>query len=205
MEKVFAYLEALGPNDQLNIRSLSLKLSTLFTLATLLRVSELAAISTRSLVVSPQAASFSLNRPRKAQHSGALRSFTLQPFESNANLCPVGCIAVYLDRTADLRPSNSDYLFVSLIRPHRAATATTLARWIKTILHLSGINTSIFGAHSVRGTASSDSVARGVPVEDVLRSGDWSSLSNFSRFYHRPISSLPVAPVSVPLGLGVTP
>ena len=54
---------------------------------------------------------------------------------------------------------------------------------------LSGIDTGIFSAHSTRGAAISKARAAGVSIPDILRAADWSSVSTFKRFYHRPVHS----------------
>ena len=60
-----------------------------------------------------------------------------------------------------------------------------MARWLKTILELSGIDTSIFKAHSFRGAAASAAFHKGCSVQQILKTGDWSSVHNFYTFYLR--------------------
>ena len=57
-----------------------------------------------------------------------------------------------------------------------SATADTLARWIKSVLRSSSIDTSVFKAHSVRSASSSHAYASGVPVtHPILRPADWTN------------------------------
>ena len=74
-------------------------------------------------------------------------------------------------------------------RPHRPVKPATVGHWLKRIMTLSGIDTGIFSPHSTRGAATSKARAAGVSVPDILRAADWSSVSTFKRFYHRPVHS----------------
>jgi site-specific recombinase XerD len=77
-------------------------------------------------------------------------------------------------------------LFLSFIRPHKPVTSSTLARWIKNILQLAGIDTSIFTAHLVRGVSTSEAFNQGVSIPEILSMASWSRSSTFQKFYYRP-------------------
>ena len=57
-------------------------------------------------------------------------------------------IDVYLERTKLWR-KNEGELFLSFISSHRFITTQTDSRWIVKVLSLSGIDTSVFKAHSI--------------------------------------------------------
>ena len=69
-------------------------------------------------------------------------------------------------------------------RPHKEVGSSTVARWIKQGLISAGIN-SDFGAHSTRGSASSEAAQAGVPVNHILKAASWKTDSVFNRFYFR--------------------
>ena len=99
-------------------------------------------------------------------------------------------MAAYIDATKHLRtPEPEDRLFVCLVHPHHPVSAATLGRWIKSTLQHAGIETTVFGAHSVRGAAASAAIAKNCSVEQVLLSGDWTSANTFTRFYNKLIYS----------------
>ena len=76
-------------------------------------------------------------------------------------------------------------LFISYVRPHKPVTSATIARWVKTVLSLAGID-GVFTAHSTR-TASTSAAARArVALSDIMEAADWSRESTFKKFYHRP-------------------
>ena len=77
-------------------------------------------------------------------------------------------------------------LFISYIKPHKPIASQRIAHWIKDMLAEAGVDTSIFKAHSVRGAATSAALAKGVSIQDILDTADWSTDSTFRRFYYRP-------------------
>ena len=81
-----------------------------------------------------------------------------------------------------------NHLFIAVRKPHRPVTSTTIGHCLKKVLQQSGIDTSIFTAHSTRGAATSKARVAGVSIPDILKIADWSSASTFTRFYHRPIT-----------------
>ena len=66
----------------------------------------------------------------------------------------------YLDARAKLgHAALRDELFLCYRKPYGPATNDTLARWMRMVLHSSGVNLDTFTAHSCRSAA-----ATGVPV-----------------------------------------
>ena len=166
---VLNYLNSLPNNSDLGVAVLSKKLATLLALATIYRVSEIMAISFHSLKFSPTAASFSLTRPKKAQHSGPLKSFVLPRFKGKC--CPVECLESYVAISGEWRDPDSSALFLSIRRPHKPVGSSTLGTWIKSCLSDAGLDPSSFFAHSTRGTAASKAVKQGIPVNTEQLTG----------------------------------
>ena len=165
----------------------------MLALASLLRVSELAAIDFQSIQFSEGDVKFVLLQPRKAQHGGPLQTITI-PSLSDPDCCPVQALKAYVNRTAPLREnSNINQLFISFISPHGGVTSNTMSRWIRLSLKLSGVNTAVFKAHSTRGAAASKASASGASIDEILKAGHWRSESTFNKFYRRTIAPL-VAP-----------
>lgn len=74
---------------------------------------------------------------------------------------------------------------VSYGKPYRAISSSTLSRWLKAVLSLAGIDTSIFKGHSFRGASTSKAVSLGVPQDVVLKTADWKNAGTFAKFYQR--------------------
>ena len=119
---VIQFMATLGSNDYLSLSWLTKKTAVLLALASLLRVSELVAISFRSIQFSENDVKFVLLKPRKAQHGGPLQTFTI-PSLADPDCCPVQALKAYINRMAPLREnSNINQLFISFIVPHGGET-----------------------------------------------------------------------------------
>ena len=77
---------------------------------------------------------------------------TTKLFPDNPLLCPVLTIIVYLSRT---KPpcSNDSKFFISFVKPHKSVNKRTLARWVKQILLVAGVDIFMFASHAVRGVS----------------------------------------------------
>ena len=92
-------------------------------------------------------------------------------------------LKAYEERTASHRVAAK--MFLSIIKPYKAISSSTVARWLKCLLESAGIDTSVFNAHPVRG-ASSTAANLGITTNDILKAADWSFESVFQRFYYKP-------------------
>lgn len=100
------------------------------------------------------------------------------------------CLEDYINKTNSLR--HNDYLFISYKRPHNKVSSQTLGHWIKNILLKSGIDTSIFSAHSTRHASTSSANRLGVSIDVIRKTAGWTESSSvFARFYNRDIISDP--------------
>jgi len=110
-------------------------------------------------------------------------------FPQNIRLRPVNTLVAYRERTSNLHPTMKErgLLFIAVRKPHLPVKAATIGHWLKKVMKSSGIDTSIFTAHSTRGAATSKAKDTGVSIPDILKTADWSSTSTFTRFYHRPV------------------
>ncbi|KZS01794.1 Uncharacterized protein APZ42_001440 [Daphnia magna] len=166
-DMVLRHFSSLGPNSDLPLAVLSKKLVMILSLSILSRVSEICSISLKSLKFSATAMSFSFCRLRKSQRSGPLQSFVVNRFPGLC--CTVSGMESYIAATVDLRQPDSDSFFLSIRRPHRPVTSSTVGHWIKSCLRDAGIDIESFSAHSTRGA------------------------STFRRFYNRELSAVSVS------------
>ena len=110
--------------------------------------------------------------------------FFFPSLPDNQRLCPVIPLKTYEERTQPFRGKETK-LLVAMIKPHKAISSSTVARWLKSLLEASGIDISIFSAHSVRGASSSAAASTGVSTAEILKAANQSSESVFQRFYYR--------------------
>ena len=90
----------------------------------------------------------------------------------------------YIKRTKSLR-GDEEKLLISFQRPYKRNSKDTLARWLRAVLHRSGVDTAQYGAHSTRMASTSAAAAKGVPTAVLMRAAGWSSESTFARFYKK--------------------
>ena len=115
---------------------------------------------------------------KQSRQGKPIEEFFFPSFLINSTLCPVHTLTVYLDKSESLRGEETK-LFVSFIKPHKAVTSSTIARWLRSILEHSGIDPSIFGAHSTCGASASAAMRGGITTEDILKAANQSSKSVF--------------------------
>eukprot|EP00795_Rhopilema_esculentum_P013457 gene13457-4334_t len=96
-----------------------------------------------------------------------------------------------------------DRLFLAGTPPHQPVTTDTIIRWIQGVLQKAGIDTKLYGAHSVRGAAASSARNANAPLNAVLSAGDWSSAKTFNRHYFRLNSFKDNSQVSRILAFGI--
>ena len=99
---------------------------------------------------------------------------------------PVQTIWDYLLQRTPLAPQTDEF-FLTHRRPYHPASKDTLARWIKEVLKLSGIDTSQNAAQSCRTASSSKAKMSGVPMEQILKCGQWKSTHTFVHSYDKQI------------------
>ena len=122
---------------------------------------------------------------KQARQGKPLTDYFLASFPDNKQLCPVETLCQYLQVTKTLR-KDSTQLFVTIVKPHKPIAPCTIARWLKEVLKMSGIDISTFMAHSTRGALSSAAADSGITTSDILKAADWSTESAFRKFYYRP-------------------
>ena len=79
---------------------------------------------------------------------------------------------VYIERTKASRPTKS---------------GSKNPRWVKSTLAQAGIDTAEFMVHSSRSASSSAAYEAGVALPEIMEAADWSTVSTFTKFYHKPV------------------
>jgi len=174
--------------DVISLRDLSYKLVTLIALCTGQRCQTLSVLKLSDMNIINGIVYFRVSELLKQSRPGVhLKPLELKPFPLDEKLCVVKSLEVYIHRTAHLRDSTEN-LFITYIKPHGKASKDTIARWIKTVLSLSGIDISVFKAHSIRSASTSAASELGVPITDILSTAGWSSDCTFARHYNKVVT-----------------
>ena len=64
-----------------------------------------------------------------------------------------------------------------------------VGRWIKTVLALSGVDITVYGAHSTWASSTSQAYKNNVPIEMVMQAAGWRNQSTFTKFYHKEVQA----------------
>ena len=108
----------------------------------------------------------------------------------NKSISPYLHLLHYIDRSASLRNlSDSTQLSISLNKPHKGVTSSSLARSIKDILQDCGDNTSVYKAHSTRSAATSKAFLHGASIAEILKLAYWTNEKTFTKYYYRSVAS----------------
>ena len=129
-------------------------------------------------LVMPIMAKIKQTRSGRHMHPLGFRVYT-----QNEKLCVVTHLTWYLKRTSVYRKDKN--LFLSYIKPHRAAGKDTIARWCKSVLSVSGINTDLYSSHSSRSAATSSAKRKGISLTKLTKCAGWSSEWTFALYYDK--------------------
>ncbi len=94
---------------------------------------------------------------------------------------------MYVDRSSQWRQSLQQLVCFGTGRKGLAASKHTISHWVRDAISLAY---EVRG-HSTRGVASSTTLFRGVPLEDICMVAGWSSPHTFVRFYNLDVNTAP--------------
>lgn len=186
VKPVLEKLRTMTPLNELSLKDITLKLVMLMALTQAARVQTLHLLVLKNITIEEHSISVWLGGNIKQCRPQFNVQF-LQFFEytKDPNLCVCRTLKEYINRTAPLRDVGGevDNLLVSFIKPHRAVSRDTVARWVKIMLNWSGVNTGKYTAGSVRAAAASRAKAKSVPLCYILAKAGWSRESTFAKYY----------------------
>ena len=184
---VLRKLQTFSPVRNLSLKQLTLKLVTLLALLAGMRVQSLHLIDVRNVVANKNLVKIRFGdllkqtRPNYQQQELCFKGYA-----PNRGICVCVVMCEYLERTKSLR-KDSTSLLLSFVKPHKPVTKDTIARWLKTMLEMSGIDTSIFTPHSIRAAATSTAKDRGVQMNTIIQTAGWANAKTFAVYYEKPI------------------
>jgi hypothetical protein len=180
---VLNFLRTLFPLSSLSLKLLTFKLTALIALCTAPRAQTLVALNIDFMVFHDNKVVFHISSLLKTSRVGhSAFSLVLEKYDPDEKLCVVKTLLHYLKRTESLRESKQ--LLVSFVT-YKGVTSSTVARWLREVLSLSGINTDVFKAHSFRSAAVSAAYTKGCSVSNILKTAMWNTEKNFYKFYFR--------------------
>jgi hypothetical protein len=103
-------------------------------------------------------------------------------------VCPIICLKDYIERSNSL-VTLVENIFITLTPPYRASKPNTLAKHLKEVLSLIGVDTDSFKAPSYWSASTSKALAKGVSTDLILSRATWASEKTFCKFYAKDITS----------------
>lgn len=187
---VLNHLKKMHPLESLNLENLTLKLVMLLALTTGHRPQTLSKIHLDNITFS--STDISIKITDKVKTSGLHKCQPLlqfRVFKDNPDLCVASLISYYINETKHLRTPEEKYLILTHKKPHHKATSQTISRWLKKVLHLSGVNTDIFSGYSTRHASTSAAYRSGTNIDTIRNAAGWTNTSNvFNKFYNLPVT-----------------
>ena len=176
------YFRQWKDNKELSLKELSLKTTTLVALVTAQRVQSLHKLDLDCMTQENDRITFEFDLLKQSRPSVKSPIMELCAYPENPKICVVKTLSHYLERTQSFREQETK-LFLTYQIPHHAVSATTISRWIKSMLKRAGVDTSKFGAHSTRAAFSSAAKQAGGRIMDILSTGGWSTERTFASHY----------------------
>ena len=182
----FISLHRSGDNSR---KGLTMKLATLLCLLSGQRSQSLELLKLECMHLDKSRAIFYfpvlLKTSRPKFHQAPLE---FKAFVMNSVLCPVSCLESYLILTGrESKESRTGPLFLSYAHPFLPVKASTIARYVRTMMKEAGIDTVTFSAHSARGASTSGVKSKGLSMAHICKSAGWSGCQTFARHYNKPI------------------
>ncbi len=185
--KVLHHLKTFPSLQEINLRDLTYKLIMLCALVTGQRCQSLHLMNLSTMDKSSSYYRFEISNLVKQSAPGRAQPVLMLPrFIADKSLCVYSVLEEYLQRTQTLR-NNESQLFISFAKPHKKVTKDTIARWIKHVMSISGIDTSVFKPHSTRAASTSKASQCSVPISQIMSAASWASDSTFHKFYKKEI------------------
>ena len=183
-DQVVTFLKKWSPAKKLNLLQLSAKTATLILLVTGQRPQILHYLSLENMTLKNATVTFTITQNLKHTRGNApATNITLKSYHDK-RVCVINYIKAYIAKVEKIR--NDKAFFVSTTKPHKAATQSTLSRWVKLVLQKSGINTHTFGPGSTRAAAANAAYRKGVTLQTIMSKAAWQSQSTFQKWYLKP-------------------
>ncbi|XP_068689820.1 uncharacterized protein [Montipora foliosa] len=186
---LLSYLKTLSPVKELTLKMLTYKTVALLGLLSAQRCQTLFFLDIRNMVINSSTVKISIGDKLKQTKPGKhVHELEFPAYPTDICLCIVDVMKEYLERTKPLRGDITS-LFVTYVKPYKAASKDTISRWIKTTLKLAGIDMTRFKPHSIRSSSTSAAAIAKVPVDTILRTAGWSGHCTFAKYYKKPIQN----------------
>ena len=149
VRKLLDYYRSQSNNNELDLKALTFKTTTLLTLLLCQRAQTAYSLDLKFIKIEEDKIQIAfpslLKQTRPGKH---LKPATLKSYKTDLKICPVNVLQSYIDKTKDIR-RNETKLFISFLKPHKPVGVKTISRWIKESLKTAGVNVKHCQEHSL--------------------------------------------------------
>ena len=187
---VLQHLRSLGPPTQLDLKSLTKKTTMLFCLLTGQRCQTLTKLDTALMQELLGKIMFTIGDKLKTTRPGKhLAPIELLAYPRDESICVVSHLKQYIARTQPIRARRTipSCVNISYAKPHKPIFNSNVAKWAKSVLKDSGIDTGTFSGNSARPASTSYGAQTGLSLVEILKAGGWTNAQTFAKHYHKPI------------------
>ena len=183
LSKTLKFLAEIPSSTTTALSPLQGKVAFLMGMAAFLRPSDLQRIDLLSCVVdSSGILSFNVVAPKeRCKKQRIIKQLTIHPHANNASICPVAAFLALRDRHRLQRVRPPSALFVQSGLPSQPVLSTTIASWIRRLIRISTSERNV----SLRSVAASLALTNGLPLQDIITLGNWTSSTTFENHYKR--------------------
>ena len=192
VQPVIQHLRNMDPLHSLSLKNLTFKLVMLMALTQAARMQTLHLLSLSGMKIHKDSISVLLTgHIKQCRPTFNVQFVTFHAYSRDSRLCVCEALKFYIARTEQLRSvgMGTERLLLSFIKPHKPVSKDTIARWIRSVLHFSGIDTAKYSAGSVRSAATSKAKAMNVPIMYIMAKAGWSRETTFAKYYDKEIVS----------------
>ena len=184
---VLKLIQKWAPVKKLCLSKLTMKLVMLIALICPQRVQSFQSMKLSNMLIGKSSYTFVISSLVKQSRPGFKGPIMkMQTYAPDRRICPVTTLKEYLKRTEDIR-GDSDELFISFVKPHKPVSRDSIRRWIKNVMELAGVDTSIFKPHSTRHASTSCALSSGMSIDNILENAGWSNSKVFAKYYNREV------------------
>ena len=169
--------------QKLTLKKLTLKTTMPLALLSGQRCHTLQRLSVNNMVLGKDTCKFTIVELLKTSKPGRhMSELVVKAYTPDNRLCPIACLSEYVKRTSTIR-KECGQLLLSFQKPHKPVSTDSISRWLKEVLAMSGIDTTVYKGHSTRSASTSVAETSKVPLSTIMENVGWSNAETFRTFY----------------------
>ena len=186
---ILRYIDSLPHDKFLLLELLTKKLGILLCLLSWQRVQSSQALKLSKSNLSNGTYTFYIDKVLKTTKPGKhQKPLEYREFSSNKKFCVVPCPKEYISRTELITENlEGNQLILSYAYPHKPINCQSIVRYIKLYLELSGIDVTVFTAHSTRRSSTNKASNVELCLKGIEKAAGWRGSSTFRKYYNLPL------------------